>query len=97
MGETTYLLSLTLKQQTLEAEYELNKIRKSYALEKEEYTMGIRSKAQLEVSEDEFNYKTASTRLKLQSLRSDSAMTVINCFGMTWNGNIRRWNGVRIG
>ncbi len=69
--------SLTLKQQTLEAEYELNKIRKSYALEKEEYTMGIRSKAQLEVSEDEFNYKTASTRLKLQSLRSDSAMTVI--------------------
>ena len=33
--------SLTLKQQTLEAEYELNKIRKSYALEKEEYTMGI--------------------------------------------------------
>ena len=39
--------------------------------------MGIRSKAQLEVSEDEFNYKTASTRLKLQSLRSDSAMTVI--------------------
>lgn len=69
--------SLTLKQQTLEAEYELNKIRKSYTLEKEEYTMGIRSKAQLEVSEDEFNYKTASTRLKLQSLRSDSAMTVI--------------------
>ena len=69
--------SLTLKQQTLEAEYELNKIRKSYVLEKEEYTMGIRSKAQLEVSEDEFNYKTASTRLKLQSLRSDSAMTVI--------------------
>ena len=69
--------SLTLKQQTLEAEYELNKIRKSYALEKEEYMMGIRSKAQLEVSEDEFNYKTASTRLKLQSLRSDSAMTVI--------------------
>ena len=69
--------SLTLKQQTLEAEYELNKIRKSYALEEEEYTMGIRSKAQLEVSEDEFNYKTASTRLKLQSLRSDSAMTVI--------------------
>lgn len=69
--------SLTLKQQTLEAEYELNKIRKSYTLEKEEYSMGIRSKAQLEVSEDEFRYKTASTRLKLQSLRSDSAMTVI--------------------
>lgn len=69
--------SLVLKQQTLEAEYELNKIRKSFMLEKEEYEMGIRSKAQLEVSQDEYNYKTESTRLKLESLRSDSAMTTI--------------------
>lgn len=69
--------SLTLKQQTLEAEYELNKIRKSFSLEKEEYAMGIRSKAQLEVSEDEYRYKTESTRLKLKSLQSDSSMTVI--------------------
>ena len=69
--------SLTLKQQMLEAEYELNKIRKSFSLEKEEYAMGIRSKAQLEVSEDEYRYKTESTRLKLKSLQSDSSMTVI--------------------
>lgn len=69
--------SLTLKQQTLEAEYDLNKIRKSFSLEKEEYAMGIRSKAQLEVSEDEYRYKTESTRLKLKSLQSDSSMTVI--------------------
>lgn len=69
--------SLTLKQQTLEAEYELNKIRKSFSLEKEEYAMGIRSKAQLEVSEDEYRYKTESTRLKLKSLQSDSSMAVI--------------------
>ncbi|OUO75656.1 HlyD family efflux transporter periplasmic adaptor subunit [Bacteroides sp. An269] len=69
--------TLTLKQQTLEASYELNKISKSYALEEEEYKMGIRSKAQLEVSADEYRYKTESTRLKLQSLQSDSAMTVI--------------------
>lgn len=69
--------TLTLKQQALEASYELNKISKSYALEEEEYKMCIRSKAQLEVSADEYRYKTESTRLKLQSLQSDSAMTVI--------------------
>lgn len=69
--------TLTLKQQALEASYELNKISKSYALEEEEYKMGIRSKAQLEVSADEYRYKTESTRLRLQSLQSDSAMTVI--------------------
>lgn len=69
--------TLTLKQQALEASYELNKISKSYALEEEEYKMGIRSKAQLEVSADEYRYKTESTHLKLQSLQSDSTMTVI--------------------
>ena len=82
MGKATHLLrersvgdgaeDLTLKQQALEASYELNKISKSYALEEEEYKMGIRSKAQLEVSADEYRYKTESTRLKLQSLQSDS-------------------------
>ena len=77
--------TLTLKQQALEAEYELNKIRKSFALEEEEYKMGIRSKAQLEVSADEYRYKTESTRLKLQSLKSDSAMTAGNGSGR--NGN----------
>ena len=86
--------SLTLKQQTLEAAYELNKIRKSFALEQEEYRMGIRSKAQLEVSEDEYRYKTASTQLKMQSLQSDSAMTVIRreLLRTTGNGNRRSWS-----
>ena len=69
--------TLTLRQQSLQAAYDLNKLKKNFELEKEEYAMGIRSKAQLEVSEDEFRYKTESTRLQMESLRSDSAMTVI--------------------
>ena len=69
--------SLTLKQQMLEATYELKKVEKNYALEKEEFSMGIRSKAQLEVAKDEYQYKTASTNLKIQSLQSDSAMTIV--------------------
>ena len=69
--------SLTLRQQTLTAAYELDKIRKSYQLEKEEYAMGIRSKAQLEVSEDEYRYKLKSTQLQLESLRSDSVLNGI--------------------
>lgn len=69
--------SLTLRQQTLTAAYELDKIRKSYQLEKEEYAMGIRSKAQLEVSEDEYRYKMKTTQLQLESLRSDSVLNGI--------------------
>ena len=78
--------TLTLRQQSLQAAYDLNKLKKNFELEKEEYAMGIRSKAQLEVSEDEFRYKTESTRLQMESLRSDSAMTVIR------KGNTRNWN-----
>lgn len=69
--------SLTLKQQTLEAQYEMNRLRKNYGLDKEEFKMGIKSKAQLEVSEDEYNYKTKNTALQMESLQHDSAVTII--------------------
>ena len=69
--------SLTLKQQTLQTQYEMNRLTKSFALDKEEYKMGIKSKTQLEVSEDEYNYKLQNSALQMESLRHDSAVTLI--------------------
>lgn len=69
--------SLTLKQQTLQTQYEMNRLTKSFALDREEYKMGIKSKAQLEVSEDEYNYKLQNSALQMESLRHDSAVTLI--------------------
>lgn len=69
--------SLTRKQQTLQTQYEMNRLTKSFALDKEEYKMGIKSKAQLEVSEDEYNYKLQNSALQMESLRHDSAVTLI--------------------
>ena len=69
--------SLTLKQQTLQTQYEMNRLTKSFALDKEEYKMGTKSKAQLEVSEDEYNYKLQNSALQMESLRHDSAVTLI--------------------
>ena len=69
--------SLTLKQQTLQTQYEMNRLTKSFALDKEEYKMGIKSKAQLEVWEDEYNYKLQNSALQMESLRHDSAVTLI--------------------
>ena len=66
--------SLTLKQQSLQAQYEMNRLQKSFGLEKEEYQMGIKSKAQLEVSEDEYNYHVKKTELQMESLRHDSTI-----------------------
>ena len=69
--------SLTLQQQALQTDYELEKLRKNFELEKEEYRMGIKSKAQLQVSEDEYRYKEKTARLQRQSLRHDSAVSII--------------------
>lgn len=69
--------SLNLQQQTLQTNYELARLKKSFDLDKEEYKMGIKSKAQLEVSEDEYNYKVKNAQLQRESLRHDSAVTVI--------------------
>lgn len=69
--------SLNLKQQSLETIYELNRLKKSFQLDKEEFKIGIKSKAQLEVSQDEYNYKVKKAALQLESLKHDSVATVI--------------------
>ena len=69
--------SLDLQKQTLQTTYELNRLKKSFALDEEEFRMGVKSKAQLEVQRDEFEYKTQSTALQLEGLRHDSAATIL--------------------
>lgn len=64
--------TILLKQQTLQARYELNRLRKDYALGKDEFNMGVKSKAQLDVQREEFAYKTKRTALQLEGLKQDS-------------------------
>ena len=69
--------SLTLQQQTLQTAYELRRLEKQYNLDCEEFRMGIKSKAELEVSHDEYNYRKTAAELQMKSLVQDSAMNVI--------------------
>lgn len=69
--------SLNLKQQALTNSYELERLKKSIALDREEYQMGVKSKAQLLVAEDEYNYKRKSAILQQENLRHDSTVTMI--------------------
>lgn len=69
--------SLTLQQQTLQTAYELHRLEKQYNLDCEEFRMGIKSKAELEVSQDEYNYRKRAAELQMKSLVQDSAMNVI--------------------
>ena len=69
---------ISLSQSVLQTQYELNRLEKQHTLDKEEYRMGIRSKAQLDVSEDEYNYRKENVRLQMESRRQDSVLNAIS-------------------
>ena len=69
--------SLTLNQSMLQTQYELGRLEKQHDLALEEYRMGIRSKAQMEVADEEYRYKMETERLQLESRRQDSVLNVI--------------------
>ena len=70
-------LRLQLQKQALQARYEKRRLDKSIILDREEHSMGIKSKAQLEVAEDEYRYQQQRTELDMLSLRNDSASSVL--------------------
>ena len=69
--------SITLRGQALQADFELRKMTQNYELEQEEAKMGVKSKAQLEVARDEYEYNRRRTLLTIESLKHDSLLNVI--------------------
>ncbi len=69
--------TLLLRKQVLQNRYELQRISDSYALSQEEFRMGIKSKAELEVARQEYEYKTRAAELEQESLQHDSAATIV--------------------
>ena len=69
--------SITLRQQALQADFELKKMTGSFELEQEEARMGVKSQAQLEVARREYEYNCRRTQLTIESLRHDSVLNVI--------------------
>lgn len=69
--------SLSLRQQTLDAAHQMASLEKSLEQSREEFRMGIKSKAELEVQEEEYDYQRRKAALQLQSLQHDSACTIL--------------------
>lgn len=69
--------SLTLRQKTLQNAYELARLQENFKLDEEEFSMGIKSKAQLKVARDEYEYKQKAARLEREYLQHESAVAVI--------------------
>ena len=70
--------TLTLRQQILQARYEQRRLQKNYELAKEEFAMGIKSKAELEVAEEEYELKRQTTALQMEGLRYDSVASILS-------------------
>ena len=68
---------ITLRQQALQTRYEMQRLEKSFALEEDEARMGVKSKAQLEVARDEYEFQRQKTALAMESLRHDSLLNVM--------------------
>ncbi|GHT49104.1 ABC transporter permease [Bacteroidia bacterium] len=69
--------SSELKRQSLETSYKLDRLSKENTLNKEEFNIGIKSKAQYEVAVDEFAFNKENTRLILEELRHDSLLNLV--------------------
>jgi RND family efflux transporter MFP subunit len=69
--------SSELKRQAIETAYNLRRISKQYELSKAEFEMGASSRAQLELAEEEFNFKSVDTEMRMEELHHDSLMNAI--------------------
>jgi RND family efflux transporter MFP subunit len=69
--------SSELKRNSLKTSYELERLSKENELNEEEYSLGIKSKAQYEVSLDEYIFNKENTRLIREELKHDSLLNGI--------------------
>lgn len=67
--------SITLRQQVLEAEHQMSSLDKLLNQSREEYRMGIKSKAELDMVEEDYRYQHKRAELQMESLRHDSVGT----------------------
>ena len=70
--------SITLRSQSLQANFELTKMAQNYELAEEEAQMGVKSQAQLKMAKDEYDYNRNRTLLNIESLHQDSVLNVID-------------------
>lgn len=69
--------SIALQQQALDASYEMNNLDNKRRIAQEEYEMGMKSKAEIDLAESEYAYHKQKTALQMRSLSHDSAATAI--------------------
>ena len=69
--------SIDLRLQTLDLQYQIGLLEKKLTQSREEFSMGIKSRAELDIVEGENDHLHRKLMLQMQSLRHDSSTTIL--------------------
>lgn len=69
--------SLTLQQQTLDVNFEMDQLEDKRRIAREEFNMGMKSRAEFDLAEREYNYHRNKTELQRRNLVHDSTSTIL--------------------
>ena len=69
--------SLTLQQQTLDVNFEMNQLEDKRRIAQEEFNMGMKSRAEFDLAEREYNYHRNKAQLQRRNLIHDSTTTML--------------------
>lgn len=69
--------SLTLQQQTLDVDFEMNQLEDKRRIAREEFDMGMKSRAEFDLAEREYAYHKNKAELQRRSLIHDSTTTAL--------------------
>ena len=69
--------SLTLQQQTLDVNFEMDQLEDKRRIAREEFNMGMKSRAEFDLAEREYNYHRNKTELQRRNLVHDSTSNIL--------------------
>lgn len=69
--------TLTLQQQALDVDFEMNQLEDKRRIAQEEFNMGMKSRAEFDLAEREYNYHRNKTELQRRNLIHDSTTTAL--------------------
>ena len=93
--------SIDLKLQALEQRYQMGNLERKLKQTREEYSMGVKSRAELDIAEADYRHESQKLTLQMQNLHHDSVTTLLrremivadrNTAALKWQNTLQRTN-----
>ena len=93
--------SIDLQMQALEQRYQMGNLERKLKQTREEYSMGVKSRAELDIAEADYRHESQKLTLQMQNLHHDSVTTLLrremivadrNTAALKWQNTLQRTN-----